>query len=120
MSGNCQASVYRLAHRLLSPSAVPKRCSAHSSHVSILEYSKIQSVYLVLCVGYFLFYSAFHLGYSSNVCALSQHRNNLPLVPVLCMLCIVGDDWTSAVQRKYHLLMITPTNDDGSSKHIMN
>ena len=40
-----------------------------------------------------------------------QHRNNLPLVPVLRLMCVVGDDWTSAVQHKSHLLMSTFTND---------
>ena len=34
-----------------------------------------------------------------------------PLVPVLRMMCVVGYDWTSAVQRKSHLFMITRTND---------
>ena len=40
-----------------------------------------------------------------------QHRNNLPLVPVLRLMCVVGDDWTAAVQHKSHLLMSTFTND---------
>ena len=40
-----------------------------------------------------------------------QHRNDLPLVHVLRLMCVVGDDWTSAVQHKSHLLMSTFTND---------
>ena len=40
-----------------------------------------------------------------------QHRNNLLIVPVLGLMCVVDDDWTSAVQHTSHLLMSTFTNE---------